>query len=119
MTILGSVPFAGTYLEMAALGGEYPGESLLPRLYAMHILLVPGLMAALITMHLMLVTYLKHTQWAGPGRTGRNAVGRPMFLNSRPSRRASSCWSSASWHSSAEQLRSIPSGRTEAVIMYR
>jgi ubiquinol-cytochrome c reductase cytochrome b subunit len=44
-----------------------------------HILLVPGLLLALVTLHLVLVFYLKHTQWAGRGRTNRNAVGKPMF----------------------------------------
>ena len=35
----------------------------------MHVLLLPGLLLALITVHLFLVVYHKHTQWAGPGRT--------------------------------------------------
>ncbi|KIF06416.1 ubiquinol-cytochrome c reductase cytochrome b subunit [Streptomyces sp. RSD-27] len=74
-----SVPMAGTYLALFAFGGEYPGADIVPRLYPVHILLVPGLLLGLVTAHLLLVVHLKHTHWPGPGRTGRNAVGLPFF----------------------------------------
>ncbi|MGW7103225.1 cytochrome bc1 complex cytochrome b subunit [Streptomyces sp. NPDC054838] len=74
-----SVPVAGTYLGMFVFGGQFPGHDLVPRLYPVHILLVPGLLLGLITLHLLLVVTLKHTQWPGPGRTGRNVVGLPFF----------------------------------------
>ncbi|MET9987230.1 cytochrome bc1 complex cytochrome b subunit [Streptomyces rochei] len=77
--IMLSVPVVGTYVSMFVFGGEYPGEDIVPRLYPVHILLVPGLLLALVTLHLILVFHLKHTQWAGRGRTERNAVGKPMF----------------------------------------
>ncbi|KRV48433.1 hypothetical protein AQ490_04035 [Wenjunlia vitaminophila] len=69
----------GTYLALFAFGGEFPGHEVLPRLYAAHILPVPGLLAALVTAHLFLVVYLKHTQWAVPGRTNHNVIGKPFF----------------------------------------
>jgi ubiquinol-cytochrome c reductase cytochrome b subunit len=74
-----SIPVVGTYLELFLFGGEFPGQSIVPRLYATHILLVPGLLLALVTVHLILVFYLQHTQWPRPGRTQRNVVGMPMF----------------------------------------
>ncbi|MEU6355434.1 ubiquinol-cytochrome c reductase cytochrome b subunit [Streptomyces sp. NPDC047072] len=77
--IMLSIPVAGTYISMFVFGGEYPGHEVIPRLYSLHILLVPGLLLALVTFHLILVFYLKHTQWAGRGRTNANAVGKPMF----------------------------------------
>ncbi|MFV0137630.1 cytochrome b [Streptomyces sp. HMX87] len=77
--IMLSIPLVGTYISMFAFGGEYPGHDLIPRLYSLHILLLPGLLLALVTVHLILVFYLKHTQWAGRGRTNRNAVGKPLF----------------------------------------
>lgn len=77
--IMLSIPVVGTYVSMFAFGGEFPGEELIPRLYALHILLLPGLLLALITVHLILVFSLKHTHWSGRGRTNRNAVGKPMF----------------------------------------
>ncbi|MET8403379.1 ubiquinol-cytochrome c reductase cytochrome b subunit [Streptomyces sp900116325] len=78
-TIVGSIPVVGTYVEMFVFGGQFPGNDVIPRLYAVHILLVPGLIVALITAHLVLVAYLKHTHWAGQGRTNKNAVGSPAF----------------------------------------
>lgn len=78
-TIVGSIPVVGTYLAFFAFGGQFPGHAIIPRLYALHILLVPGILIALVTLHLILVVYLKHTQWHGPGRVNRNVVGQPMF----------------------------------------
>ena len=52
-----------------------PGTEFIPRLYAIHILLIPGLILALVTAHLMMVWYQKHTQFPGPGRTNDNVVG--------------------------------------------
>ncbi|SOB88548.1 cytochrome bc1 complex cytochrome b subunit [Streptomyces sp. 1331.2] len=74
-----SIPLVGSYLSFFLFGGEPPGHDIVPRLYSAHILLLPGLLVALVTAHLILVFHLKHTQWAGPGRTNRNVVGKPMF----------------------------------------
>jgi ubiquinol-cytochrome c reductase cytochrome b subunit len=70
-----SIPVVGTWVAFLVFGGEYPGESIIPRLYAIHILLVPGIILGLITFHLMMIWYQKHTQFAGPGRTEDNVVG--------------------------------------------
>ncbi|GGT55392.1 menaquinol-cytochrome c reductase cytochrome b subunit [Streptomyces atratus] len=78
-TIVGSIPVVGTYLELFVFGGGFPGHDVIPRLYPVHVLLVPGLIVALITAHLILVVYLKHTHWAGQGKTNENAVGSPAF----------------------------------------
>ncbi|MFD7711419.1 cytochrome bc complex cytochrome b subunit [Streptomyces sp. NPDC059786] len=74
-----SVPVAGTYLTMFLFGGQFPGTDIVSRLYPAHILLLPGALLAAVVVHLILVFHLKHTQWAGPGRTNRNVVGKPMF----------------------------------------
>ena len=42
-------------------------------------LLIPGGLLALITVHLGLVFKQKHTQWPGPMRTNPNVVGERMF----------------------------------------
>lgn len=78
-TIVLSIPVAGTYLAYLLWGGAYPGHVLIGRLFVLHVLFVPALLLALVTAHLILVFYLKHTQWSAPGRTNRNVVGRPMF----------------------------------------
>ncbi|MGW6731184.1 cytochrome bc1 complex cytochrome b subunit [Streptomyces sp. NPDC055013] len=74
-----SVPIVGTYLSMFLFGGEFPGHDIVARFYALHILVIPGIMAALVVAHVLLVVYHKHTQFAGPGRTERNVVGAPFM----------------------------------------
>jgi ubiquinol-cytochrome c reductase cytochrome b subunit len=76
--IMLSIPVVGTYVSFFVFGGQYPGEDIIPRLFTLHILLLPGLLLGLIVLHLALVFYLKHTQWSGPGRNNRNVVGHPM-----------------------------------------
>jgi ubiquinol-cytochrome c reductase cytochrome b subunit len=77
--LIRAVPVIGTWAEFFTFAGEFPGELIVPRLYMVHILLVPALLLGLIAAHLALVVYHKHTQFAGPGRTGGNVVGYPVF----------------------------------------
>ncbi|PXY27262.1 cytochrome b [Prauserella muralis] len=70
-----SVPVAGTWLHWALFGGEFPGTLIVPRMYALHILLIPGIMLALVAVHLALVWYQKHTQFPGVRRKETNVVG--------------------------------------------
>ncbi|MDF1602688.1 cytochrome bc complex cytochrome b subunit [Nocardioides sp. YIM 152315] len=74
-----ATPVVGTYMSFLLFGGEFPGESIIPRLYVVHVLLIPGLLLALIAAHMLLLVYHKHTQWPGPGRTEKNVVGFPML----------------------------------------
>ena len=60
-------------------GGQYPGNDIIPRMYILHVLLIPGLLLALITAHLFLMFHQKHTQNAGHQRTNTNVVGAPMY----------------------------------------
>jgi ubiquinol-cytochrome c reductase cytochrome b subunit len=69
------LPVIGTWLHWALFGGDFPGDVLIPRLYAIHILLFPGIILALIGAHLAFVWFQKHTQFPGPGRTEHNVVG--------------------------------------------
>jgi ubiquinol-cytochrome c reductase cytochrome b subunit len=74
-----ATPVVGTYMSFFLFDGEFPGESIIPRLYTIHVLLIPGLLLALIAAHMLLLVYHKHTQWPGPGRTEKNVVGYPML----------------------------------------
>ncbi|WP_250444400.1 ubiquinol-cytochrome c reductase cytochrome b subunit [Actinotalea sp. C106] len=77
--VVKSIPVVGSYMSYFIFGGEFPGEHIIPRLFTMHILLIPGLILALIGLHLFLVVLHKHTHFPGPGRTQRNVVGFPLF----------------------------------------
>jgi len=70
-----SVPVIGTWAHWALFGGEFPGTEIIPRIYIAHVLLFPGILLALIAVHVGLVWYQKHTQFPGPGRTESNVVG--------------------------------------------
>jgi len=76
--ILG-IPVVGSYVSYFLFGGGFPGEAFIPRFYTLHVLLIPAIMLALITVHLILVVVHKHTQYPGPGRTNSNVVGFPLF----------------------------------------
>ena len=77
--IVQSIPIVGTWGAFLLFGGEFPGTDFISRLYGIHLLLVPGLILALVTVHLMLVWTQKHTQFPGPGRTNNNVVGYPLM----------------------------------------
>ena len=77
--LMQSIPVVGTYLAFFLFGGAFPGDQIIPRLYAAHILLIPGLLLGLIGAHMVILVYQKHTQWPGPGRTNQNVVGYPMM----------------------------------------
>ncbi|NMH99429.1 cytochrome b [Pseudonocardia acidicola] len=70
-----TVPVMGTWVHWALFGGEFPGTEIIPRLYIIHVLVLPGILLALIAVHVGLVWYQKHTQFPGPGRTENNVVG--------------------------------------------
>ncbi|WP_350277126.1 cytochrome bc complex cytochrome b subunit [Kribbella sp. HUAS MG21] len=72
-------PVVGTYMNFFIFGGEFPGDDFVARFFIAHVLLIPGIILALVTVHLFLVVYHKHTQYAGPGRTQKNVVGYPLF----------------------------------------
>jgi len=61
MNINGTGPFVGPYLADFLLAGPGFGATTLSRFYAIHMLLVPGLIAALIGAHLYLVAKLGTT----------------------------------------------------------
>jgi ubiquinol-cytochrome c reductase cytochrome b subunit/menaquinol-cytochrome c reductase cytochrome b subunit len=64
-TSVGGAPFLGPYLADFLRAGPEFGATTLPRFYAIHMLLIPGLMAAMIGFHLYLVAKLGIT--APPG----------------------------------------------------
>ena len=74
-----SIPVLGSYIAVIAFGGPFPGETIIPLLYSLHILLLPAIIVGLFTAHIVLVFVHKHTQYPGPGRTNMNVVGYPFM----------------------------------------
>ena len=54
----GTAPFLGPWLAQFLAGGPEIGPDTLPKFYAMHMLLIPGLLIPLIGVHIYLVTRL-------------------------------------------------------------
>jgi ubiquinol-cytochrome c reductase cytochrome b subunit len=77
--IILSIPVVGSYVAFFLFGGQFPGEAFIPRIYTIHVLLLPAIFLALIGAHLLMVFLQKHTQYPGPGRTNKNVVGYPLF----------------------------------------
>ena len=74
-----SIPIIGTYLSFFLFGGQFPGNDIIPRLYIIHVLLIPALILGLVTAHLLIMWHQKHTQMPGKGRTDKNVVGQPFY----------------------------------------
>jgi ubiquinol-cytochrome c reductase cytochrome b subunit len=74
-----SIPVVGSYVSYAMFGGAFPGEAIIPRLFTVHVLLLPAAIIGLFTAHIVLVAVHKHTQYPGPGKTNDNVVGYPFL----------------------------------------
>ncbi|GAB3679992.1 cytochrome bc complex cytochrome b subunit [Actinocorallia lasiicapitis] len=74
-----SIPVVGTYVYMFLFGGEFPGEAIIPRMFTLHILLIPGIILGLVTAHMMIMWHQKHTQMPGTGGTEHKVTGYPFY----------------------------------------
>ena len=75
-----AIPGIGANATFLFFDGQFPtGHALWPRMYIMHVLILPIAIAALISVHLAIIMRQKHSQFPGPGRTERNVVGTPMW----------------------------------------
>ncbi|MBQ1016808.1 cytochrome bc complex cytochrome b subunit [Micromonospora sp. D93] len=79
VSVVESIPLVGSWLVFLGLGGEFPSEEMIPRMFVSHVLLVPAVLVALVSAHLAMIVRQKHSQFAGPGRTEHNVVGSRLF----------------------------------------
>ncbi|WP_199433017.1 cytochrome bc1 complex cytochrome b subunit [Qaidamihabitans albus] len=70
-----SIPVVGTWLHWMVFGGEFPGDIIISRFFTMHVFVIPGIILALVAVHLAAVWYQEHTQYAGRRRSESNVVG--------------------------------------------
>ena len=60
-----AIPLVGTYLSALIFNGGFPGQ-VLPRIFATHVLLVPGILLAVVPVHALILTWRqKHTEYRG------------------------------------------------------
>jgi ubiquinol-cytochrome c reductase cytochrome b subunit len=77
--IMQSIPVVGTWVAYMVFGAKFPGTEIVGRLYIVHVLLIPGLLAGLIGAHMALLIKQKHTQFPGPGKTEATVTGERMY----------------------------------------
>lgn len=75
-----SVPFVGEAVAQWVFAGEFPTGDFIPRLYIAHVLVLPGLTALAIGLHLTMLVRQTHTQFSRPGIDDRTTVvGEPAW----------------------------------------
>ncbi|MBV9857906.1 MAG: cytochrome bc complex cytochrome b subunit [Streptosporangiaceae bacterium] len=77
--VLQGIPIVGTYLAYFLFGGGFPGNDIVPRMYIIHVLLIPGLILALVTAHLLIMFHQKHTAMPAKDQTDTHELGQPFF----------------------------------------
>src|SRR5271167_4275377 len=73
-SITSRFPFVGAYLVHMLLGGPIIAGATLSRFFALHVFLIPGLLIALVSLHLLLVLKCGINEWPMPGRVVRRST---------------------------------------------
>jgi len=73
-SIVSRVPLVGPALVNLLMGGPTIAGATLSRFFAVHVFVIPGLLIALIGLHLLLVLKLGINEWPMPGRVVRRAT---------------------------------------------
>ncbi|MFC6886370.1 cytochrome b [Actinomadura yumaensis] len=74
-----ALPLVGTYVYMFLFGGEFPGQDIVPRLFTLHVLLIPGVILGLVTAHMMIMWHQKHTSMPVKNQTEEQVYGYPFY----------------------------------------
>lgn len=73
-SIASRVPLIGPRIVNLMLGGPIIGGATLSRFFALHVFVVPGLLIAFVSVHLLMVLKLGINEWPMPGRVVRKAT---------------------------------------------
>jgi len=77
--ILLSVPVIGPWLAFLFFGGTVPASVTIPRMYSLHIFVVPATIVVLLALHIGIIWRQKHTNYPGPGRRDDSIVGSRLW----------------------------------------
>jgi ubiquinol-cytochrome c reductase cytochrome b subunit len=78
-SIVLSIPIVGGWAASLLFGGPFPGTRIISRLFVFHVLVVPAIIVALLSLHLAILWHQKHTQFRGPGKREDNVVGTRLW----------------------------------------
>jgi ubiquinol-cytochrome c reductase cytochrome b subunit len=73
-SIASRVPVIGPFIVNLMLGGPIIAGATLSRFFALHVFVVPGLLIAFVSVHLLMVIKLGINEWPMPGRVVRKAT---------------------------------------------
>ncbi len=73
-SICGRVPFIGAWVVHLLLGGPIIAGDTLSRFFAFHVFVIPGLLIAFVSVHLLMVLKLGINEWPMPGRLVRRST---------------------------------------------
>src|SRR5436189_2038182 len=73
-SIASRVPIIGPFVVKLMLGGPIIAGATLSRFFALHVFVVPGLLIAFVSVHLLMVLKLGINEWPVPGRIVRRAT---------------------------------------------
>jgi ubiquinol-cytochrome c reductase cytochrome b subunit len=73
-SIASRVPIAGPWIVNLLLGGPIIAGATLSRFFALHVFVIPGLLIALVGLHLLMVLKLGINEWPMPGRIVRKST---------------------------------------------
>jgi len=73
-SIASRVPVMGPWIVNLMLGGPIIAGATLSRFFAMHVFVVPGLLIAFVSLHLLMVLKLGINEWPMPGRIVRKST---------------------------------------------
>lgn len=79
-TELLSLPLIGDRVAFWVFGGAFPTGDVIPRFFVLHVMLLPAAIIGLVSAHLFLVYWQKHTQFPRQGVDGHTLVlGKPLW----------------------------------------
>ena len=73
-SIMGRVPWIGGWLVHLMLGGPTIGATTVSRFFALHVFVIPGILIALVGVHVWMVLRLGINEWPMPGRIVRRST---------------------------------------------
>lgn len=79
-----SAPWAGNWLSSLVFAGAFPSKGIVPRFFFFHVMLLPAVLAGLITVHMVILVKQKHTEpGVNKGRkeaeSGKRLIGIPIW----------------------------------------
>ncbi|MGD0211865.1 MAG: cytochrome b N-terminal domain-containing protein [Terriglobales bacterium] len=95
-SITSRVPVMGPWAVKLLLGGPIIAGATLSRFFALHVFVIPGLLIAFVSLHLLMVLKLGINEWPMPGRIVRRATYVQEY-HELTSKRGEPFWPYAAW----------------------